>query len=276
MDPLEALVGTTLGPFKLLRLLGRGSQGAVFLSRDEVLARDLAIKVLLPSLVLGPLRTEFIDNFRDEARILSSLHHTNIVPVYRFDIQGNIAYLVMHYAPGGSLKDRMDKSEHLTVEEISAYLTQAAAALDYAHQRARPIIHRDVKPHNFLLEDETLMLADFGIAELMMSSSEITGDPTLASTGFAIRGTPAYLAPEVARGERADGRADIYSLGIMLYQMLTGHVPFNHQAGVWWTMMQHIQDPLPSITKEIAYILPDYTLLTRVKPSLLSAGLHAG
>ena len=261
MNRLETMVGQTLGRYRLTRLLGRGAQGAVYHSWDEVLACDVAVKVLLPSLVLGPpVYNEFIDNFRNEARIIRRLRHTNIVSVHDFGIQDNIAYIVMTYAPEGALKDRLDKAGVLPVEDIADHLKQAAAALDYAHKLAKPIIHRDVKPQNFLLDGNTLMLADFGVAEMMMNSSEVTGSslPTLANTNFAIVGTPAYLAPEVGRRERVDWRADIYSLGVMLYQMLCGHVPFNHPAGIWWTIAQHIHEAPPRLTQELTPIRKEF------------------
>jgi len=249
---LDALVGKTLGLYRLEKLLGYGGMAAVYQSVHEALARTVAVKVLLPSLILGPPRISFLDRFRDEARMVATLNHPNILPVYDFGITPDgIAYLVMHYAPGGSLQDRLNPAKHggpLALQETVHYLSQVAAALDYAHRRG--IIHRDVKPHNLLREDQHVMLADFGIARLAAANDDQDDDASAATvTGseVGIRGTPLYLAPEQGRGEPVDWRADIYALGITLYQMLTGHVPFNDPAGAWSIIMKHVCDLPPSI-----------------------------
>lgn len=261
---LDALVGKTLGLYRLEKLLGYGGMAAVYKSVHEGLARTVAVKVLLPSLVLGPPRISFLDRFRDEARLIATLNHPNILPVYDFGIQDGIAYLVMHYASGGSLQDRLNPAKGggpLPPQEAAHYLAQAAAALDHAHKKG--IVHRDVKPHNFLLEDRHLMLGDFGIARLI-AASEDENDENSAATltgGVAIRGTPLYLAPEQGQGEPLDWRADIYALGVTLYQMLSGHVPFNDPAGSWSIIMKHVYETPPplvgqhGITKEIETVV---------------------
>ncbi len=263
---LDALVGKKLGLYRLEKLLGYGGMAAVYQSVHEALARTVAVKVLLPSLVLGPPRISFLDRFRDEARMVATLNHPNILPVYDFGInQDGIAYLVMHYAPGGSLQDRLNPAKQggpLSIREASHYLSQVAAALDYAHKRG--IVHRDVKPHNLLMEDHHLMLADFGIARLAAASDDQSDDASAATlTGgeIGIRGTPLYIAPEQGRGEPVDWRADIYALGVTLYQMLSGHVPFNDPAGAWSIIMKHVCDPPPplvgqhGVTKEMEAVV---------------------
>jgi serine/threonine protein kinase len=262
---LDALVGKKLGLYRLEKLLGYGGMAAVYQSVHEALARTVAVKVLLPSLVLGPPRISFLDRFRDEARLVATLNHPNILPVYDFGINPDgIAYLVMHYAPGGSLQDRLNPTKRggpLTLKETCHYLSQVAAALDYAHKRG--IVHRDVKPHNLLLEDHHLMLGDFGIARLIAASADEDGEDSAATLtgGVAIRGTPLYIAPEQGRGEPVDWRADIYALGVTVYQMLSGHVPFNDPAGAWSIIMKHVCDPPPplagqhGVTKEVEAVV---------------------
>jgi serine/threonine protein kinase len=280
---LKALVGKTLGLYRLEKLLSYGGMAAVYQSVHEQLARIVAVKVLLPSLVLGPPRVSFLDRFRDEARMIATLNHPNILPVYDFGIQDGIAYLVMHYANGGSLYDRLNSSKGggpLPLDEAAHYLAQAAAALDHAHQKG--IVHRDVKPHNFLLEERHLMLGDFGIARLVAGNDENdeASAPTLTSGAPVIRGTPLYLSPEQGRGEPVDWRADIYALGVTLYQMLSGQVPFNDPAGAWPIIMKHVSEAPPplagqrGVTREIEAVVMK-ALAKQPKDRYQSAGAFA-
>ncbi len=151
------------------------------------------------------------------------LEHIHIIPIFDYGELAQIAYLVMPYVNGGSLSDVLQRQGKLPFTQALNYLQQAASALDYAH--AHGVIHRDIKPSNFLLHpDGRLILADFGIARMMNDESSTIG-ATLTSTGMLL-GTPEYMAPEMARGEPIDARADIYELGIVLFHMLSGHVPF--------------------------------------------------
>src|SRR5262249_49554525 len=153
----------------------------------------------------------------DEARVAAMLDHQNILRIYDFGVQDEIAYLVMQYAPDGTLKDRLDEKGRFSLEEIVSYLKQASDALDYAHRKG--IIHRDIKPHNFLLAGSTLLLSDFGIARSALpdpDTDDATNGSALTLTAEGHQGTPAYMAPEQALGDQVDYRADIYSLGIML------------------------------------------------------------
>ncbi len=251
MGSIEQLVKKTLGQYYLEKLLGVGGMGAVYQSTDERLQRKVAVKVLIPSLVLGslPSGASFRDRFLDEARVAAKLEHPNILHIYYLGVQDDIAYLVMQYAPDGTLKDRLDKNGPLSLEETANYLAQASRAMDYAH--ANGVVHRDVKPANFLLAGHTLLLSDFGIARLSIPDPEFdvtTGSAwTLTAEGFH-QGTPAYMAPEQVQGGTVDYRADIYSLGIMLYQMLCGEVPFKG----WDVTYKQVHDQPPSLKKRLA------------------------
>ncbi len=263
MEGLHALIGTRIGRYRLGRLLGYGGMGAVYESVHERLARTVAIKVLLPSLMQGPAPLSFLDRFQDEARLVATLNHPNILPVYDFGIEKGVAFLVMYYAPGGSLDAQLDPargSRPLSLQRVSHYLKQAATALDYAHSKG--IVHRDVKPQNLLLEGSRLMLSDFGLARMSGVDTRVNpaSAPTFSLNGARIRGTPCYLAPEQGGDAPVDWRADVYALGVTLYEMLTGHVPFDDEngGGPWSVVMKHILEPPPplvglrsNLTKEI-------------------------
>ncbi len=218
------LIGKTLGNCSLESLLGQGGMGAVYLARQMRPSRYVAIKILLP--MVAPdhqMNKEFLVRFRQESDIIARLDHINIMPIYEYGEQDGLAYLVMPRLPGGSLRDVLSQKGALSLQVAATYLDQAAAALDYAH--AHGVIHRDLKPGNFLLHsDGRLVLADFGIARLVQESDS-TVRATLTRTGMLL-GTPEYMAPEMVLGEQIDARADIYALGIVLFQMLSGRVPF--------------------------------------------------
>jgi serine/threonine protein kinase len=251
MEGLHALVGKKIGRYRLGRLLGHGGMGAVYEAVQEQLARRVAVKVLLPSLAPGPPPLSFLDRFRDEARLVATLNHPNILPVYDFGIERGIAYLVMPYAAGGSLDDQLDPDKGggpLSLQRAAHYLKQAATALDYAHSKG--IVHRDVKPQNLLLEGARLMLSDFGLARMVVQRGDVSpaSAPTFSLNGATIRGTPCYLAPEQGGDKPVDWRADIYALGVTLYEMLAGDVPFtDNGGGSWSVIMQHILKAPPSL-----------------------------
>src|SRR5690348_2011383 len=213
------LVGQTLGTCTLEKLLGQGGMGAVYLAKQTRPARKVAVKVLRPHLSQqSQVYQEFLARFRREADVIANLEHINIMPIYEYGEQDGLAYLVMPYLTGGSLRDILARRGALPLSEVITYIDQTAAALDYAH--AQGVIHRDLKPANFLLHaDGRLVLADFGIARIMDTNA--TAFQTLTATGSMI-GTPEYMAPEMARGEAIDYRADIYELGIVLFQLLSG------------------------------------------------------
>jgi serine/threonine-protein kinase len=193
--------------------------GIVYRARDRRLKRQVAIKLLPPELAF---RSEIKSRFLREAETAAQLSHPNIVPIYTVDEQEQLVFFVMAYISGDNLAKRLHERGVLTVDETRKVLREVADALSYAHERN--VVHRDIKPDNILLDAVTgrPMVTDFGIARAMDSE----GDSRLTATGMAI-GTPAYMSPEQAAGEREiDGRSDLYSLGILGYQMLTGEPPF--------------------------------------------------
>jgi serine/threonine protein kinase len=218
--------------------IGRGGMGIVYRARDRRLKRQVAIKLLPPELAF---RSEIKSRFLREAETAAQLSHPNIVPIYTVDEQEQLVFFVMAYVSGDNLAKRLHERGVLTIDETRKILREVADALAYAHDRG--VVHRDIKPDNILLDAMTgrPMVTDFGIARAMDSS----GDSRLTATGMAI-GTPAYMSPEQAAGERdIDGRSDLYSLGILGYQMLTGEPPF--AAGSTPAMLvKHISErPVP-------------------------------
>ncbi len=209
---LEAAVGSQ---YRIVRLLGRGGMGAVFLAREESLDRLVAIKVL-PE---GSGDEETRERFRREARIAAQLNQPNVVPLLGFGDVSRTLYLVMGYVNGESLGARLRRDGKLGTDDARRVLADIADALDYAHRRG--VIHRDIKPDNILIDDESgrALLADFGIARGTDKGGTVTrvGD---------VVGTPQYMSPEQARGGDLDGRSDLYSLGAVGFAMLTGRAPF--------------------------------------------------
>ena len=243
-----ALIGQTIAGYRLLRILGKGGMGAVFLGQrlDDPQAQA-ALKILLPSqYVLSETRTAFQTRFMREAKALSSLNHPHIVSVLSYGKLDDLSYIVMAYLSGGTLYERIHpKRKPLPFAEVMRYANQLASALDYAH--AQGIVHRDIKPGNVLLDtDGNVFLSDFGIARFYESSPDVlsTIQVSLTSTG-EVFGTPSYMAPELFRGEQAEPQADIYALGVMLYQLVTGRVPFQGK-GPLDVGIKHINEaPLP-------------------------------
>ena len=200
------LIGKTLGQYEIVEPIGHGGMAAVFKAYQPSLERHVAIKVLSAQHALTP---GFSERFLREARAVAQLNHPNILPILDFGQAGDLSYIVMKLVSGGTLRDRLrdvielDETAHLTV--------QIAAALDHAHGRG--ILHRDVKPANVLLDEgDWVQLADFGLAKMLASDDKLT------ASGAGV-GTPAYTAPEQAQGVSVDHRADVYSLGVILYEI---------------------------------------------------------
>ncbi len=211
------LTGQVFGQYKLGARIGKGGMAAVYRARQESMDRDVAIKVMAAELAHNE---EFVARFEREARVIARLQHPHILPVIDFGRSGEFVYLVMRMVDGGTLSDRLIEGS-LTIEHVNRFLSQVGSALEYAHQRG--VIHRDLKPNNVLLDDaDNTYLTDFGIAKMIAG---VTGNQALTSTG-AVMGTPAYMAPEQWRSEPVDARTDIYALGIILYEMLIGGLPF--------------------------------------------------
>lgn len=204
-----------LGSYELVQRLGEGGMAQVYLARDVRLGREVAVKVLDTRLAERP---GFRERFLREARVAGALDHPNIVPLYDFGDTDHLLYLVMPFISGGSLQDLLRRVP-LPVGEVVTYGSQIADALEYAHKRN--VVHRDVKPANMLIHaDGRLMLSDFGLAKIISSA----GRPA-SPRGHPDAGTPEYMAPEQIEG-RTDARSDIYALGVVLYLLLTGHLPF--------------------------------------------------
>jgi serine/threonine protein kinase len=205
--------------YELESEVGRGGMGIVYCARDKRLKREIAIKVLPPEL---SFRADIRQRFLREAETAAQLNHPNIVPIYTVEERDNLVYFVMAYIKGDNLGQRLQQHGPVAPVEVRRILREVADALAYAHNRN--VIHRDIKPDNIIIDEETgrAMVTDFGIARALTDS----GDSRLTATGMAI-GTPAYMSPEQSAGDSAiDGRSDLYSLGVVGYQMLCGQPPF--------------------------------------------------
>jgi len=231
-DDREVVAAALAGEYDLVEELGRGGMALVFRARERELDRDVAVKVLPFALAFD---AEYVERFQREARTAAQLEHPNIIPVYRVGRSAQVAYFVMKYLRGGSLAGLLAQRGRLNAPEIRRLLADCAAALAYAHQRG--IVHRDIKPDNIMFDEfGQVHVTDFGIAKAV-SAGRLTG------TGMSI-GTPHYMSPEQARAQSIDGRSDIYSLGVVAYQCLTGQVPFDGEDS-YAIGYQHLNEPLP-------------------------------
>ena len=222
------------GRYVIKEVIGQGGMAIVYLAHDPRFGRDVALKVMSQAFQADPT---FRGRFEREARTIATLEHPAIVPVYDFGEDNNRLYLVMRHMHGGSLADRIIRSS-LSLEEALPIIKPIASALDHAHKRG--IIHRDLKPGNILFDEYgNAFLSDFGIVKLSEATSSLTGSGVI--------GTPAYMSPEQVHGDEAiDGRSDIYALGIILFEMITGHKPFRADTPVK-LMMAHVLNPVPNI-----------------------------
>ncbi len=219
--------------------LGRGGMAIVYKAHERALDRDVAIKVLPFSLSFD---SEFVERFQREARNSAKLEHPNIIPIYRVGKSGRVIYYVMKFLRGKPLSDVIKARGALPVPEIKRVLIEAARALGYAHKHG--IVHRDVKPDNIMFDElGQAIVTDFGIAKAQ-SGARLTG------TGMSI-GTPHYMSPEQARAQTLDRRSDVYSLGVVGYQCLTGHVPFDGEDS-FSIGYKHIMEELPTPPLETA------------------------
>ncbi len=235
-----SLVGRKLGMYQITELLGQGGMATVYKGYREDIDRYVAVKVLPPH---PGLDHQFIDRFRLEAKTIARLQHPHILPLYDYGVEDDIIYLVMAFVAGGSLADMMDKGK-VPLSEIDRILRQVAGALDYAHRQG--VIHRDIKPDNILLDKEgNVLLADFGIVKIVSGESDNNTNPALTQTGGLV-GTPAYMAPEQGSGQsNITARADLYSLGVVVYEMLTGEPPYTADTPMQ-VVIKHITEPVPN------------------------------
>ena len=233
-------IGARLGHYRILALLGRGGMADVYRAEDERLGREVALKAVPAEFARDPER---IERFQREVRAAAGLTHANIVTVFEFGQGEEQHFYTMALMPGGDLKARIRAHpEGMPAEEVRAVALAMARALDYAHQRG--LVHRDVKPENILFgEDGVPRLTDFGIARAM-------AEGTLTAAGMSI-GSPHYMSPEQARGFKVDARSDLYSLGVVLYEMLTGELPFQ-ASDTFAVAYSHINDPPPDLPPPLA------------------------
>jgi serine/threonine protein kinase len=247
----DELIGTTLGNYRILGPLGQGGMARVYRAHQENLDREVAVKVLPPWYAAD---RSFVERFNLEAKLVARLSHSNIVMVHDAGEQNGHIYIVMQLIDGGTMKQRLDQlqaqGQTMDVVEANQIFKQIASALTYAHEKG--IIHRDIKPVNVLMDQSGRpILSDFGIAKVLASTRE-----QLTRPGAGV-GTPEYMSPEQCRGEQVDARSDIYSLGIMLFEALTGRTPFRG-------------DNYPALAHSHIYEMPPYpsAINPRIDPAV--------
>ncbi len=262
MENDDSLIGRQLGAYRIQARLGEGGMAWVYKAYHERLRREVAIKVILSQ---KANQADFQARFEREAQLVAKLRHRNIVTVYDFGENSTLMYLVMQYVSGGTLRDQLSSRQPLEPRRAALYALQIARALHEAHLHG--IVHRDVKPANMLISSTNrneLLLSDFGIAKLFDRRQEATPTPSdLASGGnrhplansSQIIGTPHYMAPEQITGQPVDARTDVYALGVVLFEMLTGQVPFqaDNYLGVYF---QHVSTP-PRPVRELNPAVPE-------------------
>jgi serine/threonine protein kinase len=232
-NDLNDLTGQQIGQFTALEEIGRGGMATVYRATQQSINRDVALKVLPRTFLHDP---GFFERFEREVEVIASLEHPHIVPIYDYGEYNGIPYIAMRYLSGGSFRKLIAQGTP-DLRDLVRPISQVAQALDHAHREG--IIHRDLKPGNILLDgSDNAYLSDFGIARVLNSDL----------TGSAIIGTPSYMSPEQANGDPLDARADVYALGIVLFEMITGREPFQAATPIAMLLKQ-INERMPSITQ---------------------------
>ena len=261
----DPLIGKQLGAYFIQAKIGEGGMAQVYKAYHARLRREVAIKVILPEIAD---QAGFRERFEREAQMSASLEQRNIVAVYDFGDLDNLTYLVMQYVGGGSLRELLNKRGHLDIQQATHYTIQMARALHHAHQRG--IVHRDVKPQNMLISASNpneLLLSDFGIAKIFDSndrhetvlhttSGKMSLDPSLTNVDQMV-GTADYMAPEQINRQPVDARTDVYALGIVFFQMLTGQAPFSSTT-IQGLLYQHVYTaprPVRAINPHVPEVL---------------------
>ncbi len=227
---------TRLGKYDLHGALGKGAMGIVYKGFDPHIERFVAIKTIRKDLVEPEVVQQYMARFKNEARAAGRLHHPNIVAVYEYGEDENVAFIAMEYVEGAGLRDHLNRRDTFDFAQLVSLMRQLLDALDFAH--AKGVVHRDVKPSNLIVgEGGQLKIADFGIARVDTSN--------LTQAGMVI-GTPSYMSPEQCRGLEADPRSDLFSAGVVLYELLTGEKPFRGNLESIAYKICHEDPPAPS------------------------------
>jgi len=241
---MQQYIGKTIATYQIVEQIGRGGMATVFKAYQPSMDRYVAIKIL-PSYFTED--ASFVGRFCQEARTLARLEHPHILPVHDYGEQEGTTYLVMRYVKAGTLKDLVTRGGPLDLKDVSRVMGQVGGALDYAH--SQDVIHRDIKPSNVLVDERgNTFLTDFGIAKLVAETAQFTASG-------AVIGTPAYMSPEQSKGQHVDYRCDIYSLGVVLYELVTGQVPYEAETPLA-VLLKHVNDPLP-LPRQLKPDLPE-------------------
>lgn len=263
----QHLLGKEIGDCLLEKLIGYGGSSAVFLAQPRNAAQKVAVKVFLPRSTMDvPTQKSFYRRFLREAEAASDLQHPHILSIYSYGEHEGLPYIIMPYMPGGTLSEYVKEHGPLTLREANEYLKRIAEALDYAHGQG--CVHCDVKPANILLDsDGEVVLSDFGIVRLMGNTALSTRHSQHSSD--TLMGTPDYISPEQALGDKLDGRSDVYSLAVSLFFLLTGCPPFKGATPIAMALM-HVHEPPPLLSWSRADVTPQ---IDAILNKALSKGL---
>ncbi|MBZ0275487.1 MAG: serine/threonine protein kinase, partial [Anaerolineae bacterium] len=232
-QPNDELIGKVLGKFEILEEIGRGGMATVYRARQLSMNRIVAVKILPHHFLHDP---GFFERFEREVDVIAHLEHPHILPIYEYGKAEDVPYIAMRYLAGGSMAQMVRRGVP-DLRDLDKPFKQIAEALDHAHRQG--IIHRDLKPGNIMLDENgNAYLSDFGIARVLGSNL----------TGSAIIGTPAYMSPEQANGLPLDARSDIYAMGIVLFELVTGHEPYQAETPMG-LLLKHINEPVPSVRR---------------------------